>query len=122
MSDLNLKELTKVKLLDGEHELLFDLNAIDDIQDHFDIEISKMDELFSNEKKSPKSIKYIATVLINEAIEYRNTGSPLVTEREIGRLISISNFAEVTQSIFAAFVLGMPEQNEEDTDPNSPSE
>ena len=53
-------------------DCFFTLNAIDDIQDKFDISIENLTELFDNSKTNIKAIRYLLTVLINEGIDYKN--------------------------------------------------
>lgn len=122
MSDMNPKPTTII-LGGKEYGLLFTLNAIDDIQDKFDISIENLTELFDNSKTNIKAIRYLLTVLINEGIDYKNdeTGekTPHVNERFVGRQINAQNMQEAIQAIVSSFSSGAPEGDES---PNAQSE
>lgn len=124
MSDLRPKG-TKIKLGKEEYGLRFTLNAIDDIQDHFDIPISELTNLFKDEKKQIKSLRYLLTLLINEDIDCTNdeTGEtkPLLDERYVGRHIDSKNMQEVMSTILRAFSSATPETDEDEI-PNAQSE
>lgn len=120
MSDLQPKG-TGVKLGEREYQLLFTLNAIDDIQSHFDIDISDIGELFQESKKSIPTLRYILTVLINEGIDAHNDVSEekwaKLDERYVGRQINSQNMREFMTAVFKSFSDSVPE-GEEDT-PNA---
>lgn len=120
MSDLRPKP-TKIELGGKEYGLLFDLNAIDEIQDRFDIPISQMPELMADERKAFKVLKTLLCVLINEAIDDAESGEPHVTEAFIGRKITVAEIPNMKNAIYASFSSGTPE-SEEDEDPNAKSE
>jgi hypothetical protein len=118
MSDLRPKPVS-VSIGGREYGLLFDLNAIDEIQDRLDISISQIGELLTGERRAYKAIKAILAVLINEAADA--AGSPeRVTEAQIGRMLTAADVPRAADAIVAAFTVSMPEP-EEDADPNSPS-
>lgn len=128
MSDLRPKPY-KIKLGGQEFGLLFSLNSIDEIQDHFNISISQLTELMNDERSVFKNLRYLLTVLINEAIDDENDGFSSteskeqrlhVDERWVGRKISTNNFKQLTNDILRAFAEGSPESEEED--PNEKSE
>jgi len=118
MSDLKPKH-TKINLGGKEYGMLFNLNAIDEIQDRFDIPISEFDELMSSERKVYKAIKVIVTILVNEAIDDSESGEPHVTEAFVGRKIAASDIALMTGSIFEALTGSIPDADDEgdDADP-----
>lgn len=124
MSDLRPTG-TKIKLGDNEYGLRFTLNAIDDIQDHFDISIENIDELFKDEKKRFKNIKYLLTVLINEDVDCVNDetheNKQHIDERYVGRHIDSNNMSAIMSTIFKAFKTSTPEQDENEN-PNAKSE
>lgn len=123
MSDLKPKGVT-IKLGNEEYGMRFTLNAIDDIQDHFDIAVSEISKLFEDEKKQIKNVIYLLKVLINEDIDCKNdeTGEnrPHVDERFVGRHIDVSNLKSTIAAIYGSFTAGAPEC--EDDDPNQKSE
>ncbi len=115
-------------ILNGKkYDLRFTINAIDDIQEYFDIPIGELEKLFSDPKKQMKNIRYLLTLLINEGIDCKNdeTGEkiPHLEERFIGRCITVKNMGEVTNAIMGSFSSGNTEESEEDEeDPNLKSE
>ena len=118
MSDLKPKR-TKIELGGKEYGLLFNLNAIDDIQDKFDISISNMADLMSDERKVFKVLKFLLATLINEAIDDDESGEPHVTESFIGRKITPAKIPELKNAIMAAFSEGTPKSEDEDPNPQS---
>lgn len=123
MSDLQPKG-KKIKLGNNEYGMRFTLNAIDDIQDHFNIPISQLGELFSNERDQIKSIRYVLTVLINEDIDCLNDESDVkinkLDEKYVGRHMDIQNITMITSAIFGSFADGALESDDEI--PNAVSE
>jgi hypothetical protein len=123
MSDMKPKG-TKLKLGNAEYGLRFTLNAIDDIQDHFDVPIENLGELFNDSKKRIRNLRYILTVLINEDIDCVNdeTGEKTahVDERYVGRHIDANNMQEMMAAVFNSFRSGTPKSDDEA--PNGQSE
>lgn len=120
MSDLRPKH-TEIELGGKTYGLLFDLNAIDELQDRFDIPISQLGELMADEKKVFKVLKTLLTVLINEAIDDSESGEPHVTEAFVGRKITIAEIATLKDKVFTSFTSGMP-ISEDGDNPNVTSE
>lgn len=121
MSDLKPKQ-TKITLGGKEYGLLFNLNAIDAIQDKFDIPISGLTDMLQDERKAFKALKAILAILINEAIEDAENGDPLVTESFVGRKITMNDILQMKTSVFASLTDGMPDADDEDeADPNEKS-
>lgn len=117
MSDLRPKG-TKLTLGGKEYGLRFTLNAIDDIQDHFDVAIEELPKLFDEPKTRIKNIRYLITALINEDIACVNdeTGgnAPLLDERYIGRQIDARNMGDIMTAIYACFADGTPRKDEDE--------
>jgi hypothetical protein len=121
MSDLKPTG-TKILLGKNEYGMRFTLNAIEDIQEHFDIPISRLAELFKDERKQIKNLKYLLAILINEDMDCE-TGEKAqhVEERFVGRYITPQNMKSMMSTIFKAFSDGTPETEEDDL-PNAQSE
>lgn len=102
----------KIKLGANEYGMRFTLNAIDEIQEHYNIPISQMADLFTDERNQIKNLRYLLTVLINEDIDCINddTGSktPHIDEKYVGRHIDAKNLSGMMSSIFKAFSGGTP--------------
>jgi len=122
MSDMKPKG-TKIEIGGREFGLRFTLNAIDDIQDHFDTPISELGLLLDNEKTRIKTLRYLLTVLINEDIDCiadeTSEKQTHVNERWIGRNIDLHNAGKIVTAIAGALSGSMPET--EDEIPNATS-
>lgn len=122
----NLKPTSvKINLGGEEYGLRFTINAVDDIQDHFDIPISEMYSLMKDERKAFSNIKAILTILINENIDCENEDRteklPHVDARFIGRRMDVSNIGELSSAITSAFAGSAPLPDGEDETPNAES-
>ena len=123
MSDLKPKA-TKIKLGKNEYGLRFTLNAIDEIQDHFEIPIADLYKVLNEESKRIKTLKYIIALLVNEDVDCQNDeGMELkhIDERFVGRCIDINNMHEMMSTIISSFSDGTPDGDEEES-PNAASE
>lgn len=116
MSDLR-PEGVKIKLGKEEYGMRFTLNAIDEIQDHFDIHIEDLTKLFQDPKTRFKNLKYLLALLINEDIDCLKdeTGleMPHVDEKFVGRHIDSHNMKDVMSATLKAFTKGTPEPSED---------
>lgn len=112
----------KIKLGNNEYGMRFTLNAIDEIQEHFNIPISDIATLFTDGRQQIRNLRYLLMVLINEDIDCVNdeTGSKTlhIDEKYVGRHIDAQNLTGMMSSIFKAFTGGTP-ASDEDADPNA---
>ncbi len=124
MSDLKPKG-TKIKLGGKEYGLRFTLNAIDDIQEQFNVPVAELPELLKDERSQIRNLKILLAILINEDIECAAEESgekpQRIDERFIGRHIEVANMRNMMAAILQAFFDGLPETDDEDSDPNSQS-
>lgn len=119
MSDLRPKP-PEIEIGGKKYGLLFNLNAIDEIQDRFDLPISQISDLMDDERKVFKILKSLLTILINEAIDDSESGAPHVDEKFVGRKITVADISAMKDQVFMAFSQGVPETEEDD--PNVKSE
>lgn len=110
---------------DKERHLLFTLNVIDEIQEHYDKLISDvlsemLGESEEQRRKSYSVLRYVVTALVNEDVEIHNEASEdkwqNVTEEYIGRRLNNRNYGEVALRVIRAFQRHLPESD--DNDPN----
>lgn len=100
-----------------EYNLLFSLNALDEMQDRFG-GYDRLDKAFdSSNENMIKDLRWLLTLVINEGLE---EGETELTERQVGKLIHIGNLPQIKDAIFAAFVHSAnggeePEEGEETT-------
>jgi len=91
-------------LLDRERYLLFDLNAMVEIEEKIG-DISKLPDALNGPEKL-KMVRWILTLLLNEGADI---GEPQLTEAEVGKLINLSNFnglGGLQEAIFGAISVG----------------
>lgn len=116
----------KIKLGNSEYGMRFTLNAIDDIQDRFNIGISDLETLFSDERTRIKNLRYLLTVLINEDIDCENDERSEkiahVDERYVGRHIHAGNVSAFLSSVYRAFTTHSTDDDIEEPHPNAKSE
>ena len=134
MSDLKPKG--KAVNLGGQtYGMLFTLNAIDDIQEHFNIDIYDMSNLFKDKvendqiivnRNKMRNLCWLLALLINENLDCeKDMGKPErahVDARFVGRHITAGNWTSMANKILDAFREAAPVNDEDDTDPNSASE
>ena len=113
MSDLRPKP-PEIELGGKKYGILFNLNAIDEIQDRFDIPISKLADLMQDERKVFKVLKSLLAILINEAIDDSESGEPHVDEKFVGRKITVADIPTLKDKVFSSFSEGMPESDDDD--------
>lgn len=119
---LGYTEMPDGRQVQKEYGMLFNLNAIDAIQDKFDICISEFGDMMIDERKMFKAMKAFITIAINEAIDDCESGEPHVTEDFVGRKIQIQDLLNAKSSLFMAFTTSMPDKDEEEDDvPNEKS-
>lgn len=114
MISLGYTEMPDGTVVPKEYGMLFNLNAIDEIQDRFDISISDFGQLMESERKAYKAIKTIVTILVNEAIDDSESGEPHIAEAFVGRKIAASDIASTTGSILSAFTGSVPDVDDEE--------
>lgn len=99
-------------MLDKERKMLFDLNVMDAISDHFG-GMGEMNKAMQG-KDQMKHLRWLLTELLNEGSE---DGEALLTEKQVGKLIHSGNLVEVSQAISAVIAKdGRGNQNLTDDD------
>jgi len=112
MSDLNPKGVPVV--LDGEEQrLLFTLNVVDEVQDHYGCSLEEVIDRLTDKKESAKTLRYLMMVLLNDEEERsQKEGQKPYTEKEVGWIITQDNAIEVTIAVLKAYGLSLPEPDE----------
>ncbi len=111
--------------LDGtERHFLFTLNAIDEVQSHYDTDVlNALDNLF-DEKKKMEALRFFTSTLLNDEYQREKWKKPDTELKEVsvqqaGWIINVDNIADVTAAILEAYRISLPDQ--EDEDPNQTS-
>lgn len=108
-----------VTLNGKEYSLLFSLNALDEIQNKFG-GYDKLSEVFNeNNPEWIKQTKWLLTLLINEGILAEDENATLLTEAQVGRLITIGSLQDIQNAIFAAFATGTSGDGDAKEEPGS---
>lgn len=95
-----------VTLKGKDYNLLFSLNALDELQDRFG-GYDKLGEVFNENNPSwVKDTKWLLTLLINEGLLNEDENAELLNEQQVGRMIHVGNMKEVQQAIFSSFAAG----------------
>lgn len=116
MSDL--KPIGEPITLDGvERHLLFTLNVVDTIQDHFECSLEEVINKLTDKKESSKALKYVLMELLNDEADRQkhagdDQGLKKYTEQEIGWLITQENILQVMVTVLRAYGLSIPEEDE----------
>lgn len=106
-----MKEITKkIEYKGTEYKLVFNLNVMEEIQNKYGT-VSRWGEITDGGKKNEPNIKALRfgiTCMINEGIEIDNdeegTDKPLLTEKQVGRIISELGIDEVAEQMQSAVV------------------
>ena len=113
MSDLRPRGIT-VEMGGQERNLLFTINAIDEIQERCNLPL--MDAVIFVAKAADGSMDHetlghfrtIATVLVN------SEKGEKYSEEEIGRMITLENYLQVARAILEAYGVSLPDPDEDE--------
>lgn len=102
-----------------ERHLLFTLNTIDEIQEHYDKTLDEVLDYLMDDRKLPKVMTYILCVLLNDEAERKpEDGLIKYTEKEIGNIVTREEIMEYTFKILKAYGVSIPEADAEVEAPN----
>lgn len=111
MSGLRPKAIA-INLGGEEYGLLFSMQAVEEIQEHFDRPVTDLLEILSDPMKMYGSGAYILSVLINANISRLNEDGenrPFIDEKYVGRHLTTGVFGTARNMIFKAFADTSPE-------------
>lgn len=115
MSDLRPKGIP-ITLGGEQRDLLFTVNAIDEIQSATDRPVDEVVHDLQDKMQAVKTLRFLMTVLINDDIRRkRRTGhteeKPL-SEEEVGWMLTQDNIVEATGAVLVAYGVSLPEPDE----------
>lgn len=107
-----------IKLEGEERHLLFTLNAIDQLQEHYKEDLSEIIDKLTDKTEAVTTLRQILLTLLNDEAEreLNLNGKELkvYSLKEIGWLVSLDNQDEILVNILKAYGLSLPE-GEDDT-------
>ena len=122
MSDLR-QQGVEIELGGQKRNLLFTLNAIDDIQERCNMPlidaVRKVGEVIDNNAQDHDAItvfRAVVTSLLNGS-----DGEP-VTDSEVGRMIHVGNYKLVAWKVLEAYGISIPDPDEDDEDDEEENE
>lgn len=108
-----------IELNGMKYHLLFDLNVLDEVQDKFG-GYDKLNEVFKQDNpRMMKDLKWLLTMLINEGMEDDETE---LTEKQVGKMIHMGNFAMIQEAILKSFSVGVSGDGQDSEDEDSEDE
>lgn len=116
MSDLRPKGIP-VEIDGVERYMLFTLNAIDELQEHYKEDLSKVIDKLTDKEEAVSTLRQILVTLLNDEAdrEAAMNGKDLkrYSLKEIGWLISLDNQEQVLLAVLAAYGISLPEGDDE---------
>ena len=98
-------KLTYIEAKDRRYPMVFNINVMEEIQEAYG-SISAWGSIVENAgggEPKVKDLKVGLTMMINEAIDIENENTngnaPMLTSKQVGRLITEVGFAEITKKI-----------------------
>lgn len=115
---------TPFTLADKTYDLVFSLNVMAEIYDKYGSTAAFLKEFNDAIKGAPMQavgiFKWVLCVLINDAIEEQNAHTTekteKLTERQIGRMLKVKDYAPLQHAIVEAWKESMPVPDESDGD------
>ena len=115
MSDLRPTGIP-ITLGGEQRNLLFTINAIDEVQSQTGKSMDDVIEELTDQKTSLQTLKLLVTALINDEIRrerhYGRSKAEEVTEEEVGWMLSQENIVEATAAVLRAYGYSLPEPDE----------
>lgn len=122
MSDLKPKGI-EIEVGGQKRYLLFTINAIDEIQEKcnaplFDV-IKRVADAAGGktDRETIQNFRTLVTVLLNDGEEGKlEEDRNILTENEVGRLLTIKNYSTIAVAVLRAYGVSIPEPNELEDD------
>ncbi|KDR95900.1 hypothetical protein SAMN02745945_01826 [Peptoclostridium litorale DSM 5388] len=92
--------------LDKKRRLLFDLNALCDLEDKFGDINSAFKQIANGSMKGIRTLLHIGLVHEDESL----------SERDAGKLIALADIAELSQKLTKSMTQGLPKVEDDDVD------
>lgn len=117
MSDLTPKGVP-VTFYGVERHLLFTLNAVHEIQEHYDAPLGEVIDKLTDEKEAPETLRTILMILLNDEVEFLSykggkCDMEPVDERQVGWMITRGNIIGVVTAVLEAYGCTLPKPGED---------
>lgn len=108
-----------------ERHMLFTLNVIDEIQEHYNEPLAEIINNLMKKSSAVKTLRYMTYALLEDELQRKAAGGEKLkkySEKEIGWLITRENEEEIMLAILKAYGLALPESDDrEEAFPNQSS-
>lgn len=117
MSDLRPKGVP-VKIGGEEHNLLFTINAVDEIQDRMNLPIDEVFDSLTNPWEAWKALKTMLACLLNDEQGRKKfygeiQETKVYTEEEVGWMVLETDKYVIIEAMLRAYGVSLPETEEE---------
>ena len=118
MSDLRPKGLP-ITLLDGkERDILFTLAVVDEVQDHYDLAVSKVMTKLMDPRETYSTLAYLLTAMINDSIRRAGDNEDPIKLEDLKELVDVPLATKLIRPVMQAYGYSLPESDDDDDDPN----
>lgn len=93
--------------------LLFTLNVIDALQEHFDAGLDQIIENLADDMLANDTLRHMLRILLNDEAERKGGELKSYSEKEIGWVITLDNQTDIVIKVLKAYGISLPEAGEE---------
>ena len=97
-----------------KRKILFTLAAVDEIQEKYDLPVSRVIAKMAEEREVYATVASLATILINDEIRRDQTGEKEVTEQEVKWMLDVPAADALVGVILRSYGYSLPQAEEED--------
>ena len=97
------------------YRCVFTLNCIDEVQEHYDLSLSGIIDLFIDGKRAARNVRYLLTLLLNESEDCEKA----LDEAEVGAAIDVRTFGYYYGKVLEALGVSLPDAEDEGDDPEA---
>lgn len=110
----NLRPIGVPIELEGvERHLLFTLNAIDELQEYYKEDLSRIIDKLTDKEEAVAVLRQLLVVLLNDEAEreaaFNGNELKRYTIKEIGWLVTLDNQEQILLAVLGAYGLSLPE-------------
>lgn len=102
-----------IELEGVERHLLFTLNAIDELQEYYKEDLSRIIDKLTDKEEAVAVLRQLLAVLLNDEAEreaaFNGNELKRYTIKEIGWLVTLDNQEQILLAVLGAYGLSLPE-------------